>query len=604
MKYNYSGIALVAGVVAGQCFAASGVTAQTANSVVLGSCNIVQQNLAVAKGSTVINEVDCVPPSLEDSFSLRYVWLDATTSSLLIAGYFDSSLKPLIGSMQSVARNSVFHRLEDIVHRFGTPISDTSGTVLSKDVEYSLQGSRSEISVSNRGDRLPLDVIKKLKLYDGEQTILLPDTSALQTLIGSQTWPTGYKITYSDEFGTLDRSKTKQDIENAALMCVLLYKSLSKETLVNYWNDMDLLETLIEKKQLRQEEVVNASVNVSEDFRVAALQNQAIAAMPYFGEKNWPEDFLLGFGNAYTEGCGTGYNVGFYALPRKLFTLVAVIEAKASTIEIQGMSFDVDATEGLHVLSKGDKTETAPPGSIVLQKGETVLVPLRIELRYDLDQTPVATLVDAQGPRKLYTKITSLPNTTFQFRSSELSSIAAQPPVRTIFIKAKSAFRPPETMQVTQSYVFGPGYNLKDITLKGKAIAVRSAPASALVFVGDTGLGSCPFLFVDGEADKYVKIGRVLVGASNAGLAREEIVQLPSGTHYFYVSEQEPEITRLERVSVKGGTNSEEVILAENIEVRPGWSRRFEIPGPLRGNTQLTIRGYYTQLELRDANAN
>lgn len=89
MKYNYSGIALVAGVVAGQCFAASGVTAQTANSVVLGSCNIVQQNLAVAKGSTVINEVDCVPPSLEDSFSLRYVWLDATTSSLLIAGYFD-----------------------------------------------------------------------------------------------------------------------------------------------------------------------------------------------------------------------------------------------------------------------------------------------------------------------------------------------------------------------------------------------------------------------------------------------------------------------------------------------------------------------------------
>jgi hypothetical protein len=29
---------------------------------VLGSCNIVQQNLSVAKGSTVINQVDCVPP--------------------------------------------------------------------------------------------------------------------------------------------------------------------------------------------------------------------------------------------------------------------------------------------------------------------------------------------------------------------------------------------------------------------------------------------------------------------------------------------------------------------------------------------------------------
>ena len=46
----------------------SGAKAQSSSAVVLGSCNIVQQNLSVAKGSTVINQVDCVPPTLEDFF--------------------------------------------------------------------------------------------------------------------------------------------------------------------------------------------------------------------------------------------------------------------------------------------------------------------------------------------------------------------------------------------------------------------------------------------------------------------------------------------------------------------------------------------------------
>ena len=76
----------------------SGAKAQSSSAVVLGLCNIVQQNLSVAKGSTVINQVDCVPPTLEDSSSLRYVWLDAKTSSLLTAGFFDSSLRPVIGN--------------------------------------------------------------------------------------------------------------------------------------------------------------------------------------------------------------------------------------------------------------------------------------------------------------------------------------------------------------------------------------------------------------------------------------------------------------------------------------------------------------------------
>ena len=57
--------------------------------------------------------------------------------------------------------------------------------------------------------------------------------------------------------------------------------------------------------------------------------------MAYFTEKNWPEDFLMGFGSAFVAECGEGYSIGFYALPRKLFTLVAVIEAKSTALKFR-----------------------------------------------------------------------------------------------------------------------------------------------------------------------------------------------------------------------------------------------------------------------------
>ena len=151
------------------------------------------------------------------------------------------------------------------------------------------------------------------------KAILLPDTSALRSIKNTKGWPADYKLTYGDEAGVFPRSKTKQDVENSALMCALLYKPITKEILANYWTDVELLESLIEKKEFRQDQVVNSNVNAGTgDFRVAALQNQALPAMAYFTEKNWPEDFLMGFGSAFVAECGEGYSIGFYALPRSV----------------------------------------------------------------------------------------------------------------------------------------------------------------------------------------------------------------------------------------------------------------------------------------------
>ncbi len=573
---------------------------ENATSVIIGSCNIVEQNITVGKGATVINQVDCVPPTIEDSFLLRYAWLDESTSSLLVAGHFDSSLRPLIGNVQNILKNAVFRQVEDIVHRFGNPIRPESD-LLQKGTEYSLMGRKGEVTLNNSGQPIPISVLKKLRLYAGSERIILPDISALQTLVKTPHWPSNYDMTYSnEERRKLDFVHGKQEAENTALMCVLLYRPLSKADLEDYWNNMEELEKLVNSHQFRQEEVINHALS-SDDFRLNSVQNRALEAMQYFGERNWPDDFLLAFGSAYTQVCGEGYDIGFYALPRQLFTLVAVIEAKASAIEIQSMTFDVDQDEHLRVAKIGDDVEKSAPGAIILKKGETVIVPLRVELRYDLDQYPVNVVAhnNAKESADLYKRIMASPSNVLKFKSRDPQQDVSKklPPPRVVFEKLKTDFRQPQHRAITQSYVFGRSYSLKDITLKGKAIPVRPAPASALVFIGGTGAGSCPFLFVDDEVNEYVRIGRILVGAYKQELARTETIQLPRGTRSVYISEQEPEVTHLERVVAKN-SGSQETLLMENVDIRPGWSQKIEIPEPLRDNAQLIIRGHYSPLRL------
>jgi hypothetical protein len=55
------------------CFAQGTATgaAGNASAVVLGSCNVVQQNVAATGQATIINEINCVPEKPEDSFLLR-----------------------------------------------------------------------------------------------------------------------------------------------------------------------------------------------------------------------------------------------------------------------------------------------------------------------------------------------------------------------------------------------------------------------------------------------------------------------------------------------------------------------------------------------------
>jgi hypothetical protein len=228
-----------------------------------------------------------------------------------------------------------------------------------------------------------------------------------------------------------------------------------------------------------------------------------------------------------------------------------------------------------------------------MKKDETLIIPLRIELRYDLKEQPVSFIVNSRDAEALHNQIIKIPADVLGF-----SVPVDQDSTRTVFQKLKQELRKPETSAVTQTYIFGPAYNLNDITLKGQRIGVRPAPASALAYVGNTKVeaGSCPFLFVEDEVNSYAKIGRTLVGAYDKILGRVEEIPIPNGTRSVHVSEQEFEVTYLNKILVK--VNEEKKTLAENVIIRPGSSREFPIPENFRENARIIIDGYYEPLRL------
>lgn len=386
---------------------------------------------------------------------------------------------------------------------------------------------------------------------------------------------------------------------------------------MNYWDSMAELEDNVLKKKFSPQQVLNSATVFNSTFYGEAIKvgNKLIDAMLYFGQKAWPDDFLIAFGNATVgndaeneEGsCTDTYNFGFYAQPRRLFTLVAVIEPRYKDLQIEHIGYVADLEEQLRLLRAGTQFQDSPPGVITVKKGEMAVIPLRIELRYDLDEdAKFQTEQDVNSADGIYKRINNTTLSSIRFRAKDNLSSAGTLgplrtiPVRTIFSKSILAFRPPETRKIHRTYIFGPAYNLKTITIKGNDIPVRSAPAAAVAYRPGfcCGEGSCPFLYVSGDAgtDDLIRIGRVLIGASKKQLVRTEEKELPPETRSFFISEQEPEVTFLDTIAVKSGSSGEERLIASNVVIHPGQAREFRVPKEFYGNAILKIRGYYIPL--------
>src|SRR5262249_8298664 len=159
----------------------------------------------------------------------------------------------------------------------------------------------------------------------------------------------------------------------------------------------------------------------------------------------WPDDFLFAFGSFDADGCGSG-SFGFYAVPRKLFVQYAVIESATQLLDISSLTFEVDPQEELRKqIGPGEQLEL-PIGNITLQRGETLVVPLHLELRYDLQEYPFQYLAEQAKSKSIYKTITGAPVDTFSFYDNFGSADKPKNLVR----KTKGEFKPPAFQPVSQ----------------------------------------------------------------------------------------------------------------------------------------------------------
>ena len=78
---------------------------------------------------------DQVDPS--KAIRIRYVWLDAVSASLLLAGKVEGDLARSVGANPYVTKNKVYDELTDLINRFGSNLAapGLQGSTVSTTVE-------------------------------------------------------------------------------------------------------------------------------------------------------------------------------------------------------------------------------------------------------------------------------------------------------------------------------------------------------------------------------------------------------------------------------------------------------------------------------------
>ncbi len=560
---------------------------QSARSVVVGSCNSVIQNVTIAEGATQIVEVDCLPDDPAKSFNVRYIWLDARHASFAISEYFDENLKRVFGTPK-VLKTPVHATAAEIISKFGHA-PNASTTLFGSKTKSSVLGQKNstETAESELG-KLPAAILRRLRIYAAEDTLPWPDLAASTIVKDRPHWPPNYSIVYGDN--VLLNYPTAKGWERGGMLiaCTRLYRMLPKSEYDSYWDRIAAIEGA------KIEEIYITSQMLRGGFKETAIGNLTYDAIGYFTQHNWPEDFALIFGDFNYRGCGDT-TFGFYVRPRELFVQFAVIEARARNLDIAGLTFDVDNSEQLRRNAAPGEELKLPIGQVSLKRGESLLVPLRIELRYSADRISELQENKAAATRVLQL-IRNFPDDPLKMIEERYEEGATTPKRRLLMSKLKSSFRAPEILQIAPRYIFGRSLALKRVWISDKEYEVRQAPALAVVSLAVGEEGSCPYVYFRALDGVLSVKGRALIGASAPERRRRDVIDIPEDSASVLIGEQEPEVTYLSEVTLRNRRTGESLELARGVRLRSRQAIELEVPQAFRRDSELVVEGWYRPL--------
>lgn len=563
--------------------------------------------------NTRVQGLTC-PVEAGKSFALRYVWLNAGQISFLLAKYSDENMAPILGARPTVALNLVFERLTSIYGKYGTRGSDNfpemihiSGPGRTSGLESTLDEEQ-RIPIAVPIGNLPISLRTKFKLPTFEGPIIWPDLDLVPELSAGNGWPERYRYYYDDEaeFGEgaflrqLERGarRKRADVADRLAQCMTMHRYLSEVEFKNYWSLIDDLETelLEEKTQLWLVEPNFQSDEPMELIIDQIVSNEAYDMHADVSSEYWPPDYMLLRGtieNGSEAHCfGESGGISVRAEPRSLHAVVAVITPLAEEVVVKSAPVQVDKRTALRAELVFDDDEELPFGDVVLNKseGDSLIIPLWLELRYDDDESPFNSSFPT--PNKVEGILRKYPDSPVNFARcvpSDDGQVNCTPFIETTM----GEFPSHSSAKVTPKYYTGPAYRLDNLNINGEMIGVRDVPTLALVADVFGEQGSCPFLYFEHHDGSVSYHGRVLVGANGPQNIRSESIPLPAGVRRILIREKEPELTYLTGISFDGHSTAS-VISAGTVRLGPRDQLSVVVPS---GSENVTITGYYELLD-------
>jgi pimeloyl-ACP methyl ester carboxylesterase len=505
---------------------------------------------------------------------IRYVWLDSTSTSLLMAGQMDGNLEKLLGSNPYVIENAIAKELKSVIAKFGTAVGSANNQFSS-----GMDGLNDTSTSRDVPVKLPLKKGSKIKIYDIGNPVYVPDLSVYQAMINTLDYPPDFSMYYTHSDGS---DQSDQNI----LDSVTLWRYVTAEDLRSYTANLGKFKDWLAQQRSKLGKQTLNYFSFDEVFPkkgdTTGLPRE-LAAMEYFARAGWPENFLVASGGA---GCGDMF--GIAVLPRELYVQVAIVENGLSkgTLPISSLAAEEIVTVALRLPSKDadwnhTTYELPVPG---LSEGQSVIVPLQMELRFA--ETTVLEKDAVEDAQKQYQDIQKYPKPVLSMRQDN----------RTIFKKRKEAFKAPRS-PTGEHYAYGPRARLISARALGRDIALRQFdPAKVWAHFGSEE-GSCPSVYVEAADYSRQSYGRILAGARGVDKARTESVTHAGGARAVEIIEDEAEATRLEEIRIFSVDSSGREVLARREFSRvilPGRPLRIETPElEDASSVRIEVRGFY-----------
>ena len=586
--------------------------AQDANAIVVGNCNQISQNVKLAEGAILNIYQDCHAEGDFPGYRLKYIWVNSMQLSFLLANYVHPTLAKLVTSTPKIftRNNEVYSEILKLVNIANTRFDPASG-ILGREIRSTVQSSNGVLA-GDGGMRLGMSnkSLNLLKLYTGDEPIIWFDLAASQAVRNTHGWPSDYRFAYGkgyyddssnsllyggvsinpSEILALNPERNEDAI--SLFSCSILYRFARRQDIENYWSNVLKAEKAIARKKIIPELVVNERFAsfVDRDVPNLKIKDGAIDALLYYTKENWPDDFLIVAGKYDFDGCNETGAFGFYAIPRKMQVLFAVIEPVTRDIEINSVNYGVDNQRKLRDKPSYDQERKEFFSGVMVRRGESIMIPLRIELKYNSEDYPVSAVMDIGGQGNNYFKaIRELPTKKIRLFKPEAKAL--------LFDKMRSSFGPPQVASLQKTYIFGPALELKTAQIGGRNVEMTAPPASSLYTVLGNPGASCPFLYVSNNDGTERLIGRVLIGANAPNLRRNQVIHVIGRRSSLFIAEQEPEITFLNRIEVIDSRSKARFRLARNLILGPKRQVEFKLPRQMRGSFDIIVSGYYQKLQ-------